>query len=115
MDLFLNEQSKGIDPYIEQEIKNLKENINNSFISEYEIAAQNILNYVKQSRDLDLKNKMRELFTDLLITGVCYYRVKPSGSKQNLSYEVLNPIGSSVVFVFLALTFPPIVFVCLLI
>lgn len=96
VDLFLNEQSKGIDPYIEQEIASLKENINNSFVSEYEIAAQNILNYVKQSRDLDLKNKMRELFTDLLITGVCYYRVKPSGSKQNLSYEVLNPINTFV-------------------
>jgi hypothetical protein len=43
-----------------------------------------------------MKNKMRELFTDLLITGICYYRVKPSGSKQNLSYEVLNPLDTFV-------------------
>ena len=43
-----------------------------------------------------MKNKMRELFTDLLVTGICYYRVKPSGSKQNLSYEVLNPLDTFV-------------------
>ena len=51
-----------------------------------------ILNYVKNSRDIDLKNKMRELFTDLLIGGVCYYRVKPSGGKNNLQLEILNPL-----------------------
>lgn len=94
--VFLKNESANVDPYIEHQIAQIKENIENSFVSEYEVAAQNILNYIKHSRDLDMKNKMRELFTDLLITGICYYRVKPSGSKQNLSYEVLNPLDTFV-------------------
>ena len=84
------------DPFIEKEIEKLKRDIEKSFISEYEIAAQNILNYIKNSRDIDLKNKMRELLTDLLITGICYYRVRPSGSKDNLCLEVLNPLDTFV-------------------
>lgn len=82
------------DPFIEEEINKLKKNVDKSFHSEYEIAAQNILNYIKYSRDLDLKNKMRELFTDLLITGICYYRTKPSAGGKNLKLEILNPLDT---------------------
>lgn len=82
------------DPFFDQEIEKLKKDVANSYVSEYEIAAQNILNYIRNSRDLDLKNKMRELLTDLLITGVCYYRVRPSGGKNNLKLEILNPIDT---------------------
>lgn len=84
------------DPYIEKEIEKIKKDIDKNFISEYEIAAQNILNYVKNSRNIDMKNKLRELLTDLLITGICYYRVRPSGSKDNLSLEILNPLDTFV-------------------
>jgi len=86
----------SLDPKIEQELQNIKQNIEKSFISEYEVAAQNILAYFKQSRDLDLRNKMRSLFTDLLITGCCYYRTKPSPSGGNVKFEVLNPLDTFV-------------------
>lgn len=82
------------DPFIEKEMQRIKERVDKDFISEYEIAGQNILSYIKHSRDIDLKNKMRELFTDLLITGTCYYRVKPSASKENIVFEVLNPLDT---------------------
>jgi len=82
------------DPFIEKEIEKIKKNVDKSFISEYEKAAQNILNYIKHSRDIDLKNKLRELLTDLLIAGICYYRTRPSGSKDNLYFEVLNPLDT---------------------
>jgi len=84
----------GLDPKVESDIKRIAEDIDKTFISDYEIAAQNILLYFKQSRDLDLKNKMRELFTHLLITGCCYYRTKPSPSGTNVKFEVLNPIDT---------------------
>ena len=80
------------DPFIEKELMKIKENIDKSFISEYEIAAQNILTYLQQSRNIDLKNKMRELLTDLLISGVCYYRTKPTKSGKNVNVEILNPV-----------------------
>lgn len=82
------------DPFIEKEMQKIKSDIDESFVSNYEIAAQNILSYIKHSRDIDIKNKMRELFTDLLIGGMCYYRTKPSGSKDNLKLEILNPIDT---------------------
>ena len=82
------------DPFFDQEIARLKKEVSDNYVSEYEIAAQNILNYIKNSRDIDLKNKMRELLTDLLITGVCYYRVRPSGGKNNLKLEILNPLDT---------------------
>jgi hypothetical protein len=84
------------DPFFQQEIEKIKKNVDKSYVSEYEIAAQNILNFIKNSRDIDLKNKMRELFTDLLVSGLCYYRVKPSGSGNSLALEILNPIDTFV-------------------
>lgn len=82
------------DPFIEKEMQKIQENVEKNFVSEYELAAQNILSYIKHSRDIDLKNKMRELFTDLLITGTCYYRVRPTGDKHNIQFEVLNPLDT---------------------
>lgn len=82
------------DPLIEDELNKIKKNIDKTFVSEYEIAAQNILTYIRNSRDIDLKNKMRELLTDLLISGICYYRVKESGSGDNVSLEILNPLDT---------------------
>ncbi len=82
------------DPFFAEEIEKLKRDISESYVSEYEIAAQNILNYIKNSRDIDLKNKMRDIFTDLLVGGICYYRVRPSGGKNNLRLEILNPVDT---------------------
>ena len=84
------------DPFIEKELQKIKDDIEHSFVSDYEIAAQNILLYFKHSRDLDMKNKMRELLTDLLIGGVCYYRTKPSSNNDNVVLEILNPIDTFV-------------------
>lgn len=82
------------DPFFDSELEKLKKEVADNYVSEYEIAAQNILNYIRNSRDIDLKNKMRELLTDLLIAGVCYYRVRPSGGKNNLRLEILNPLDT---------------------
>lgn len=80
------------DPFIQREIEDLIEDINKNYVSEYEIAAQNILAYIRQSRDIDIKNKMRELFTDLLVTGCCYYRTRTIND--NIQIEILNPVDT---------------------
>lgn len=92
--ILLEGKNPTFDPFIEKELQKIKTNVETDFVSNYEIAAQNILSYIKHSRDIDLKNKLRELFTDILIAGVCYYRTKPSGSKNNLCFEVLNPLDT---------------------
>lgn len=94
--VILNGQETVDDPMFAKELEKIKREVADTYVSEYEIAAQNILNYIKNSRDIDLKNKMRELLTDLLIGGVCYYRTRPSGGKNNLKLEVLNPLDTFV-------------------
>ena len=96
INVFFNSQEAVNDPFIEKELMRIQEDINKTFVSEYEIAAQNILNYIKNSRDIDLKNKLREVLTDLLITGICYYRTKPTGGKNNMKLEILNPLDTFV-------------------
>lgn len=73
-------------------IKNTEETIERNFISEYEIASQNIVDWTIQSRNIDFINKRRLLLTDLLVTGTCYYRVKESPSNENVVLNTLNPI-----------------------
>lgn len=92
VNILLNSQQPVNDPFIEKEMQKIQNDIEQSYISDYEIAAQNILSYIKNSRDLDLKNKMRELFTDILVAGICYYRVRPKGD--NISLEILNPLDT---------------------
>lgn len=93
--ILMGDQKASNDPYIEKELQKIKDEVDHTFVSDYEIAAQNILAYFKNSRDIDLKNKMRELFTDLLIGGLAYYRVKPSGDG-DLKLEILNPLDTFV-------------------
>lgn len=92
----INNQESGNDPFIEEQLNKISNDINDSFVSQYEIAAQNILDYLKQSKNIDLENKMQSLLTDLCITGTCYYRVRPSNSGDNVQFEVLNPINTFV-------------------
>lgn len=81
------------DKSVEMEIDKLLEDINNNFISDYEIAAQNVIEYVIQSRNTDLYNKLRALLLDLLVTGCSFYKVKPSPEGTNLTIDVLNPLN----------------------
>jgi hypothetical protein len=92
VNILLNSQQPINDPFIEKEMQKIKSEIENTYVSDYEIAAQNILAYIKDSRNINLKNKMRELFTDLLIGGICYYRTKPKGD--DIGIEILNPLDT---------------------
>lgn len=91
--IFLENKNIVNDPYYEREIQQLKEDVSKNYVSNYELAAQGILNYIKNSRNIDLKNKMRELLTDLLISGVCYYRTKAT-EDGTIKLEILNPLDT---------------------
>lgn len=79
------------DPLIEQTLNNLVEDINNSFISEYEIAAQNVIEYLIQSRHIDLWTKLRQLFTDVINTGEGFYKAQATSGNTNVGLRVLDP------------------------
>ena len=82
------------DKAIKQQIEKIKENIDQSFISKFEIAAQNVIQYIMQSRQTDMITKLRQLLLDLLITGYTFFRVKESSSGTNIHIEVLDPLNT---------------------
>ena len=82
------------DGLIAQQLKSIVDDINNSFVSEYEIAAQNVIQYIIQSRDTDLVNVLRDLLFDLLVTGYAFYKVKSTVEKDNIRIEVLSPLNT---------------------
>lgn len=91
---FLLKQINGqenTDTHIKQQLDTLISDIDKNFISEYEIAAQNVIQYLLQSKDADIVTKLRMLLLDLLITGYTYYQVKPSLANNNINIEVLDP------------------------
>lgn len=46
----INNEEVSTDPFIEKQLNKISNSINDSFVSQYEIAAQNILDYLKQSK-----------------------------------------------------------------
>lgn len=90
-----NQQGQSIvDTSIQEAIDKLVENLNDNFISQYEIAAQNVVEYIMQARDTDIMTKLRYLILDLLITGYTYYKVEPTVGNNNIKIEVLNPLNT---------------------
>ena len=84
------------DKSIKNQLDKIIQDVDQTFISQYEIAAQNIIQYIMQSRETDLITKLRQLLTDLLITGYSFFRVKKSIAGTNIEIEVLNPLNTFV-------------------
>ena len=82
------------DGLVEQQLKRIVEDINNSFVSEYEIAAQNVIEYIMQSRDTDIMTVLRDLLLDLLITGYAFYRVEHTVGNNNIKIRALSPLNT---------------------
>lgn len=82
------------DGLVEQQLKRIVEDINNNFISEYEIAAQNVIEYIMQSRETDIITVLRDLLLDLLITGYTFYKVEPTAEGNNIKIRALNPLNT---------------------
>ena len=88
------QQGKIVDNSVQQDIDNLIEDLDQNFISQYEAAAQDVVQYIMQSRKTDIITKLRKLLTDLLITGYTFYRVKPTPADNNVMIEVLDPLNT---------------------
>lgn len=82
------------DPNIKEQLDKLLEDLDSNFISQYEIAAQNVIEYIMQSRKTDIITKLKQLLLDILISGYNFYRVKPSVSGTNVEIEVLDPLNT---------------------
>ena len=81
------------DKAIKQQIDKIKEDIDQNFISKFETAAQNVVQYIMQSRQTDMITKLRHLLLDLLLTGYTFFRIKESSGGNNIQIEVLDPMN----------------------
>lgn len=88
-----NDKKDLTDTGVKEAIDKLIEDINDSFQSQYEIAAQDVVEYLMQSRTTDIHTKLRQLILDLLITGYTFYKVRPTAANNNVIIEVLNPLN----------------------
>lgn len=82
------------DIMVQNQMEDLVGDLEDSFISKYEEAAQNVIEYIMQSRNTDLINKLRKIFLDLLISGDTFYRVKPSANGTNIQIESPSPLNT---------------------
>lgn len=82
------------DKAIKSQLDKIIQDIDQNFVSQYEVAAQNIIQYLMQSRETDIVTKLRQLLTDLLITGYTFFKVKSSTGGTNVEIEVLDPLNT---------------------
>ena len=82
------------DKAIKDQLDKLVEDVDQSFVSKYEIAAQNVVRYIMQSRETDMITKHRQLLLDLLITGTPFFRIHETASHTNIEIEVLDPLNT---------------------
>lgn len=90
---FVGGQNPTIDQSVQKSLEKLIEDVKNDFISDYEIAAQDVIEYCIQSRHTDLANKLRIMLLDLLVSGTAFYKVKPSSENTNVQIEVASPLN----------------------
>lgn len=96
MHVFQHEEDKAVkappaDHATEFALEQLKANVSKNFISTYEIAAQDIVMHLTQSKKVDLYHKLKLLFLDILVAGQCYYKVEVIHKGETPKIEVLNP------------------------
>ncbi len=60
---------------LQEDITKQSKKFQTNFLSDFEIAAQDVLKYVSQSEKMAMKQKLKLLALDLFIAGECYYRV----------------------------------------
>lgn len=63
------------------------------FISSFEKAAQDILEYLNSSNEVNMRYKRQCMMYDLLIAGMCFSRAKKTRSGENITIEVYNPLN----------------------
>jgi len=75
-----------------EQLAKIGKDIETTWKSSLEISAQYLLEYFKQSRDLGLRDKLKTMFFDLLVSGSCYYRVYVAHLGEDPILEVVNPL-----------------------
>lgn len=85
------QNQKPVDKASEDALAKLKLDIERDYVSEFEIAANYVMQHLIQNKNVDIYNKLSTLFLDLLIAGQCYYKVVIREMGQTPDIVVLSP------------------------
>lgn len=91
---YIHNKEELVDTSIQEEIDKLREDLDQGFQSQYEVAAQNVITYLLQNRNTDFYTKLKTLLLDLLITGYTYFKVSDVSSHSDVQIEVLSPLNT---------------------
>ena len=72
-------------------ITKLNDMIDEDFVSSFEIAAQSLIKFFEQDNTVNLKQKIKQFFLDLLVTGEGYYRTSIPIKGSDPIIEICKP------------------------
>ena len=81
------------DETIRAEQYRIVQDTDRNYVSEFEMAANDIIKWMLQARPIDIYNKRRELLVDVLTAGQCYYRSMLTPDGQNIMLETYNTMN----------------------
>jgi hypothetical protein len=86
-----NKQQLTSDLVTSKILSELKKRINKTFVSEFEKVAQHLVTFFERDKTIELKQKLKQLFLDLLVTGKCSYRTYVRTVAEDPILEVCKP------------------------
>jgi hypothetical protein len=86
-----NGQQVTSDLVSEKILTDLKKRIDKTFVSEFEKVAQHLITFFERDKTIELKQKLKQLFIDLLVTGKCSYRTYVRTHGEDPVLEVCKP------------------------
>jgi hypothetical protein len=72
-------------------LADIKRRIDKSFVSEFEKVAQHLITFFERDKTIELRQKLKQLFLDLLVTGKCNYRTYVRTIGEDPVLEVCKP------------------------
>ena len=72
-------------------LKGVQSKYTTNFVSDFIVAAQDILRFFENDDTIELKQKLKQLALDLLVTGECYWRVYCEVIGQDPILQVVKP------------------------
>jgi hypothetical protein len=88
---YKNGQALSSDLVSAKIIEDIIKRIDKNFISEFEEIAQSLITFFERDKTIELRQKLKQLFLDLLITGKCYYRTYVKNLGEDPVLEVCKP------------------------
>lgn len=77
--------------FVTKGVENIYKKYGKSFRSNYTQGVNFLIEFYRTDTRFDLKQKLKQFFLDLILTGEAYYRVKPNAARIDPELEIIKP------------------------